>query len=57
VCETVPRSFATVGLLERQFASENDGTWTLDYLLNPPLSGSVQRQDSIVKLTATIACP
>ncbi|NNK38778.1 MAG: S8 family serine peptidase, partial [Xanthomonadales bacterium] len=57
VCETVPRSFATVGLLERQFASENDGMWTLDYLFNPPLSGSVQRQDSIVKLTATIACP
>jgi hypothetical protein len=30
--------------------------WNLNYLLVPPLSGSVDRSDSTMKLTAPVAC-
>jgi hypothetical protein len=56
-CETIPRSFETMGTLERHFDTESEGEWTLDYELLPPLSGSAQRIDQIIKLTETIDCP
>jgi hypothetical protein len=57
VCNPVEKEpFEIVGLLTRDFSSETAGSWTLDYVLEPPLSGSVQRSDHIVKLTATTAC-
>jgi hypothetical protein len=45
-----------VGVLSRSFASETSGSWTLDYLLAAPLSGDVNRTDSVVKLTETLDC-
>ena len=56
VCSEANVSSQTVGVLARSFNSEIAGSWTLDYLFEPPLSGSVQRTDQIIKLTDTIAC-
>ena len=56
VCGSAPVSFRTVGMLERTFTDQTNGSWTLDYLMEAPLSGSVQRTDSIIKLTDTLAC-
>ena len=56
VCTAAPVSFRTVGLVERTFTDENNGSWTLDYVLQAPLSGSVQRTDQITKLTDTLEC-
>jgi hypothetical protein len=56
VCTAAPVSFRTVGLVERTFTDENNGSWTLDYLMQAPLSGSVQRTDQITKLTDTLEC-
>jgi hypothetical protein len=45
-----------VGVLNRSFASETAGSWTLDYLMASPLAGDVTRTDSVTRLTARIAC-
>ena len=45
-----------MGVLTREFASETSGSWTFDFLFQPPLSGSVERTDAIVKLTDTLEC-
>ena len=46
----------SVGLLERTFDSNTTGSWTLDYVFEPPLGGSVTRTDSIIKLTNDVQC-
>lgn len=56
VCEATDVTSLEVGVLERTFLSENEGNWTLDYLLKAPLSGSVERTDSIMKLTDEMEC-
>ena len=56
VCAADEVSSREVGLLERSFASEIAGSWTLDYVFESPLTGSVQRTDSIIKLTDTLNC-
>ena len=58
VCEGSPDDVAStsVGLLERTFDSNTGGSWTLDYVFEPPLGGSVTRTDSIIKLTNDIQC-
>jgi len=56
VCEGDPPTFEAMGVLTRSFSSETAGSWTLDYLFQPPLSGSVQRTDQIIKLTDTLDC-
>jgi len=56
VCAPSPVSFETVGVLERSFDSESTGSWSLDYLFKPPLSGSVKRTDQIIKLTDELDC-
>jgi hypothetical protein len=56
VCSKAVVASQPVGVLERSFSSETEGSWTLDYLFAPPLSGSVERTDQIVKLTDTITC-
>jgi subtilisin family serine protease len=57
VCETGTVTFENAGVLQRSFASESTGSWTLDYLFNEPLSGSAERTDQIVKLTDELLCP
>jgi len=56
VCEGEPPTYDTVGVLSRVFSSETTGSWTLDYLFQAPLSGSVERTDQIIKLTETLDC-
>jgi subtilisin family serine protease len=56
VCQVVTPSYVEVGVLQRTFDSETTGSWTLNYLMDSPLSGSVERTDSIVKLTDTLGC-
>ena len=56
VCATSTISTEEVGVVSRSFSSENAGSWTLDYLFAAPLGGSVERTDSIVKLTDEMAC-
>ena len=56
VCAEQAVSFSTVGVLNRTFNSETAGEWTLDYLFDSPISGSVTRTDSIQKLTNAIQC-
>jgi hypothetical protein len=56
VCEATEVTSQTVGVLKRTFSSETTGSWVLDYLLKPPLSGSVERTDSIQKLTDRMSC-
>ena len=56
VCNSAPVSFRTVGGVKRTFTDESTGSWTLDYLMEAPLSGSAQRTDEIVKLTDRLAC-
>ena len=56
VCAASAVSFEVMGTLQRSFDSESTGSWTLDYLFEPPLSGSVERTDPIVKLTDRLDC-
>jgi subtilisin family serine protease len=56
VCAKSSVTSRSVGVLERSFSSENTGSWTLDYLFESPLSGSVERTDQIIKLTDTLSC-
>ena len=45
-----------VGLLTRDFNSETTGSWTLNYLLEAPLQGDVNRTENTFKLSTTLAC-
>lgn len=56
VCANTGVSSEPVGVLTRDFTSETAGSWNLDYLFQPPLSGSVERTDQIIKLTGTLDC-
>ena len=56
VCTEEPVTVDAVGLFTREFDSEVNMTWNLNYVLNLPLSGTVDRSDDTVKLTAPIAC-
>ncbi len=56
VCADTGTSHETVGTLNVVFADEANLTWTLDYALHSPLSGSIQRTNDAVKLTAPLAC-
>lgn len=44
------------GVFSREFLSETLMSWTLDYMFNPPLSGSVKRTDESEKLTLRLEC-
>ena len=56
VCAKTSVASQPVGVVERSFSSQTAGSWTLNYLFDSPLSGSVERTDQIVKLTHTIVC-
>ncbi len=56
VCDPAPVSFEIVGMVERSFGNETEGSWTLDYLFQSPLEGSVERTDQVIKLTDTLGC-
>ena len=56
VCSEKDITVETVGLFTRTLIDENNMDWNLNYLLVPPLSGSVDRSDSTMKLTTPVAC-
>ncbi|MGD8680357.1 MAG: hypothetical protein PVJ33_08295, partial [Lysobacterales bacterium] len=56
VCDSADVDSQEVGTAVRTFTDESHGSWTLDYMFDSPLSGSVDRTDSIVKLTERIDC-
>lgn len=56
VCAEGAVSFEVVGTLQRIFNGEAAGSWALDYLFEPPLSGSVTRGEPIIKLTDRLDC-
>ena len=56
VCSEGPITTDDVGQFTRDFVSESSMTWNLNYALNPPLSGSIDRTDDTIKLTAPVAC-
>ncbi len=56
VCDEDELTIDTVGLFTREFFSEDSMTWNLNYVLLPPLSGSVDRTDDTAKLSARVAC-
>jgi hypothetical protein len=58
VCDPADVGFLEdpVGLLSRSFSNEAEGSWTLDYVFEAPLSGSAQRSESIAKLTDRMDC-
>jgi hypothetical protein len=57
VCSETETTIDAVGIFSKDFASEDELGWNLNYTLIPPLSGSVDRADGVVtKLTLPIAC-
>ncbi|MCP4046466.1 MAG: S8 family serine peptidase, partial [Gammaproteobacteria bacterium] len=56
VCSTLPVTSETAGVFTREFTSESTMNWNLDYALNAPLSGSINRSDETTKLTAPVVC-
>jgi len=56
-CAESPITTADVGVFSREFQSEERQTWSLDYVLQSPLLGSVERTDETGKLTVKLNCP
>ncbi|MEJ8568541.1 S8 family serine peptidase [Elongatibacter sediminis] len=56
-CAPTAVDFDTMGTVTRTFGTQTSGSWTLDIGLLPPLSQTVNRTDSIEKLSDTLACP
>ncbi len=56
VCTAASVGYTEMGTVQRSFSNDSTGSWTLDYLMQAPLSGDVQRTDSIQKLTDTLPC-
>jgi len=56
VCSESELTIDSVGVFTRDFTSESNMDWNLDYLLKAPLSGSINRSDETSKLTDTVAC-
>jgi hypothetical protein len=55
-CATSAVSSTDVGVLTHDFASVSAADWTLNYMLNSPLSGDINRADDIIKLSDVRAC-
>ncbi len=56
VCTPGAVTFATIGTVKRTFSTQTAGSWTLDFDLDSPLSQSINRTDSIQKLSDTLSC-
>jgi hypothetical protein len=55
-CNPTAISNVEVGTVRRTFSSQTAGSWTLDFTLVPPLVQNLDRTDSVVKLSETLAC-
>jgi hypothetical protein len=56
VCAVSPIVIETVGEFTRDFADEDNLTWTLDYSFVAPVSGTIDRTDDAGKLTVPLIC-
>ena len=56
VCEETAVDFQPMGVFTRFFEDESTASWTLDYVFEPPLSGTVTRTNDVVKLTNPLVC-
>ena len=56
VCDEDTISNNVAGVFSRNFADENNLTWTLDYDFNTPVSGLIKRTDDAGKLTVRLDC-
>ena len=56
VCSADAITSKSVGMFSREFATEDAQSWNLDYVLQSPLSGSVDRTDETEKLTVRQDC-
>ena len=56
VCSGPTPTSLEVGVFTLDYADEISATWNLNYILNSPLSGTVNRPDDADKLTIPIAC-
>jgi subtilisin family serine protease len=56
VCDEVDPEFVTVGTVDRTFTDDSNGSWTLDFELEPPLIQMINRTDTIKKVSDTVAC-
>ena len=55
-CTPATISYDTIGDVNRTFTTQTTGSWTLDFSLNAPLTQTINRTDSIVKLSDTLSC-
>jgi subtilisin family serine protease len=56
VCTKTDWSYEDIGTFTADYQDEDSMTWTQDYVLLPPLSGSINRTDDTSKLTTPVAC-
>jgi len=56
VCSGTEPTTKEVGLFTGDYADELNATWNLNYVLEAPLSGSVDRTDETMKLTVPLVC-
>lgn len=56
VCTGDEPTSQEVGVLTMDYTDEVSATWNLDYILAPPLAGSVKRSDDVAKLTVPLLC-
>ncbi len=56
VCTGPEPTTQEVGLFTIDYTDETSASWNLNYVLAPPLSGSVNRTDPGGKLTTTLTC-
>ena len=57
VCDAIPLPAPeAAGMFTRNFSDEENMTWTLDYIFNSPLSGSITRADEARKLSVRLDC-
>jgi hypothetical protein len=56
VCSGNAPTYQDVGVFTLDYADEDNLTWNLNYLLNSPLSGMIDRTDDARKLTVPLPC-
>ncbi|MDX2417766.1 MAG: S8 family serine peptidase [Xanthomonadales bacterium] len=56
VCTGSTPTSLEVGVFELDYSDEDSANWNFNYILNSPLSGTVNRTDDVDKLTTPIAC-
>jgi hypothetical protein len=56
VCTGETPGSREVGVFNIDYTDEQSANWNLDYMLAPPLNGSINRGDEVGKLTVLLGC-